>query len=412
MSDLPVLNVNLYERTIGTIVLMPGDRSLFVFTEDYINAPERPTLSLAFKDQFGELITQIKPTQTRVPPFFSNLLPEGAMRDYLAKQAGVKSQREFFLLAALGKDLPGAITITPADEFQALHDENEHHEMSANKDGTQKILRFSLAGVQLKFSAIKKARGGLTIPADGIGGSWIVKLPDTKYSGVPENEFVMMELARAVGLDVPRTLLIPIEKIEGLPIGIEKAGKYAYAIERFDRSDNDNAIHIEDFAQIFSVYPEKKYQGVSYRNIAEVIMTETGEVGLREFIKRIVFNALIGNADMHLKNWSLIYPDKINAKLAPAYDFLSTIPYLADDEMALNFVDKKTFASLSKEQFVRFANKARLPEWLVIDTALETVALFREQWHLVDDLGIEPKVKEVLNQHLSTIPIYQEFKVR
>jgi hypothetical protein len=66
------------------------------------------------------------------------------------------------------------------------------------------VLRFSLAGVQLKFSAVMEASGGLTIPAHGVGGSWIVKMPSTQFATVPEVEFVMLELARAAGLDVPR----------------------------------------------------------------------------------------------------------------------------------------------------------------------------------------------------------------
>jgi serine/threonine-protein kinase HipA len=62
-------------------------------------------------------------------------------------------------------------------------------------------LRFSLAGVQLKFSAVMEASGGLTIPAGGMGGSWIVKLPSNRFASVPENEYTMLALARAVGRD-------------------------------------------------------------------------------------------------------------------------------------------------------------------------------------------------------------------
>ena len=93
-----------------------------------------------------------------------------------------------------------------------------------------------MAGVQLKFSAVKEAPGGLTIPAEGVGGSWIVKLPSTVYPGVPENEFAMMELARRIGIDVPETALVPIDKIKGLPKDVEAAGDNAFAIKRFDRS--------------------------------------------------------------------------------------------------------------------------------------------------------------------------------
>src|SRR5207253_4544770 len=78
-------------------------------------------------------------------------------------------------------------------------------------------LRFSLAGVQLKFSAVMEASGGLTVPAGGMGGSWIVKLPSARFAAVPENEFVMLELARRVGIAMPPNRLIDMAKIKGLP---------------------------------------------------------------------------------------------------------------------------------------------------------------------------------------------------
>ena len=112
MSDVQVLQVNLYDEPIGSLTLLQGDRSIFAFNDAYIEDRDRPTLSLSFKDEFGDLITQTKPTQTSLSPFFSNLLPEGHMRDYLARRAGVKEMREFHLLWALGADLPGAVTLT------------------------------------------------------------------------------------------------------------------------------------------------------------------------------------------------------------------------------------------------------------------------------------------------------------
>ena len=88
---------------------------------------------------------------------------------------------------------------------------------------------------------------------------------------------------------------------------------------------------------------------------------EAGEPGIVEFVRRLVFNALIGNADMHMKNWSLIYPDGRSAALAPAYDLLSTIAYIPDGKMALNLVRSKRFADLTVAAFTHFAGKARLP---------------------------------------------------
>ena len=408
MADVAVLNVLLHGRPIATLTRVPGDRNLFAFNEDYIADTSRPTLSLSFKDVFGELITEFKPTQTRVSPFFANLLPEGAMRDYLAQQAEVNPEREFFLLWVLGRDLPGAVEVHPANG-ESWPDDGEAGGTGAggDSDAGGHAMRFSLAGVQLKFSAVKEASGGLTIPVHGVGGSWIVKLPSTRFPGIPENEFAMMSLAKRVGIDVPEIELIPIEGISGLPEGIDRASPNAFAIRRFDRMANGERVHIEDFAQVFGVYPDRKYEKASYRNIAEVIWTEMGEGGIAEFIRRFVFNALIGNADMHLKNWSLIYPDRRTAALAPAYDFVSTIPYLKDDSLALNFVDSKAFESLTTDQFARFAAKAKLPEKLVLDTLRESVESFAEVWHTPQERPLSADIRKAIDDHLRTLPIWR-----
>lgn len=404
MSNVSTLNVYLYDELVGTITNVGNDRSLFAFTEDYIEDAERSTLSLGFKDTLGELITDFKPTQTKLMPFFSNLLPEETMREYLADRANVNPAREFFLLWVLGQDLPGAITVKPADG-EALPpsvsepiDEDDSHKDSA--------MRFSLAGVQLKFSAVQHAAGGLTIPASGMGGSWIVKLPSSQYEGVPENEFSMMELARQIGMDVPETQLLNIEDIANIPDGIGQFGNSAFAIKRFDRTEDGQAVHIEDFAQVFGVYPHDKYKKASMRNIAEVIGLEGHEDDIAEFTRRLVFNTLIGNTDMHLKNWSLIYCDKRSASIAPAYDFVSTIPYLPDDTAALKVSRSKKFSDFTMDELSHLAAKARLPEKLVLDTAEETVSLFHEKWKKEkNNLALSGGVIEAIEQHFDIIPI-------
>jgi serine/threonine-protein kinase HipA len=406
MTDVSVLDVRLYDRSIGTITRLPGDRTLFAFSDAYVADAARPTFSLSHKDAFGALITETKPTQTRLLPFFSNLLPEGSMRDYLAVRAGVNPVREFFLIWALGLDLPGALTIKSLDGNAlppAGDDSADHkHNGPTDEDG---ILRFSLAGVQLKFSAVKQAAGGLTIPAEGIGGSWIVKLPSTIHRGLPENEFSMMEIARRMGIDVPETALVPLAKIKGLPTGIDAIGTQAFVIRRFDRPEVGGPIHIEDFAQVFRLYPDEKYGKISYRNIAQVLWIETGEIGTAEFIRRLVYNALIGNGDMHAKNWSLTYPDRIHPQLAPAYDFISTIPYIPNDRLALTFVDSKAFESLTLDQFVRFAAKAGLPETLTLDIVKDTVSRFQEVWPRSKDLPIAPELRTIIDRHVARVPI-------
>ncbi len=410
MRNIAVLEVRLHGQPIGTLTRLPGDQVLFAFNEAYVAGQNRPTLSLSFKDALGGLITSVRPTQTRLPPFFANLLPEGTLRDYLAECAKVNPEREFFLIAVLGRDLPGALEILPVGGVMPRDEDAPEPVGSTPDTESARVLRFSLAGVQLKFSAVKSAAGGLTVPADGVGGSWIVKLPSTKHPDIPENEFAMMELARRVGISVPETKLIPVDQISGLPAGVEAVGKRAFVIKRFDRAASGEHIHIEDFAQVFGVYPKRKYERASYRDIAEVLWTETGEVGVVEFLRRLVFNILIGNADMHLKNWSLIYPNRRTAALAPGYDFVSTIAYLPQDQLALTFVDSKAFASVNGEQFQRFATKARLPMKLTLDTVSETVARFGEVWRDSSPLAIPDRVRQAIERHLPTVPLWAEVR--
>ncbi len=216
MPEVSVLEVLLHGEPIGTLTLVPGDRTLFAFNREYIANPVRATLSLSFKDRLGGLLTDLKPVQSRVPPFFANMLPEGSLREYLAGRAGVNPRREFFLLWVLGRDLPGAMAIRPTDG-EAWPPDIEDHDEEERKRYRRRALRFSLAGVQLKFSALANATGGLTIPAQGIGGEWIVKLPSLRFESVPENEYAMMSLAAAIGMDVPELKLVAVDEIEGLP---------------------------------------------------------------------------------------------------------------------------------------------------------------------------------------------------
>ncbi len=396
------LDVRLNDHKVGTITALGGDRSIFSFDDAYADDPNRPTLSLAFKGEHGGLLREHNPTQTKLLPFFSNLLPEGSLRDYLAKRAGVKAVREYPLIEVLGPDLPGAITIKPAGAG-VVGDEDDLTDDETHRPNTEKPLRFSLAGVQLKFSAVEKARGGLTIPASGKGGDWIVKLPSARFRGVAANEFSMMSLAREMGLDVPAVELVPLDKIEGLPEGIGKLEEQeAFAVRRFDRTEDGGRIHIEDFAQVFGVYPDDKYEKGTYRHIAKVLWLETGEAGIREFIKRLVFNALIGNADMHLKNWSLIYPDGRTPQLSPGYDFVSTTVYIPDDSAGLRFARTKRVAELTLDEIAYMAAKAGAPEALAVDAATEMVDRFREVWgreraHLPIAKDLEAEVESLLN---------------
>ena len=376
MAETRALDIHLVDRKIGTIVALGGDRSIFSFAEDYAADLERPTLSLGYRDTYGALINEPRAHRARLEPFFSNLLPEGALKDYLARYAGLKAVREFQLLAALGGDLPGAVRAVPA--------EGGAESLGPMSEVTAAIparFRFSLAGVQLKFSALKNQgkKGGLTVAVGGDGAEWIVKLPSTNFANVPENEYSIMTIARLVGIDVPEIDLVALDQIDGLPEGIEQLGDSAFAIRRFDRSP-EGRIHIEDFAQVFRVYPDNKYDTASYRNILEVLAAAADDQSVDQFIRRLTFSVLVGNGDMHLKNWSLIYPDRRRPILSPAYDLLSTVAYLPRDQSALKFRRSKEWSDFNEETLIRLADKARLAATPVLRAARETVERFDAVW--------------------------------
>jgi serine/threonine-protein kinase HipA len=405
MIEVRALDILLHGRRVGTLTALEGDRSIFTFDEAYVLDPERETLSLSFKGRYGDLYTSDnRPYQTRLQPFFSNLLPEGALRDFLARRTGLNAVREFKLLSQLGGDLPGAVRAVPAHLDRGAPLPPAHHGAG---DSDAPKLRFSLAGVQLKFSALKNEgrHAGLTIPTAGEGGGWIVKLPSLRHPEVPENEFSMMTLAGEIGIDVPDIELVAIDAIAGLPDGIERYGTTAFAIRRFDRTP-EGPVHIEDFAQFYRVYPEAKYDNASYRTILAALAIETDERSIDQFVRRMTFSVLIGNGDMHLKNWSLIYRDRRTPELSPAYDLLSTVPYLPGDEAALKFRKSKAWASFTYEQLAAMADKARVAQGPVLDAARETVERFDAAWATrKGDLPISQELAAEVSRHRASIAI-------
>ena len=404
MIDAAALDIFLGKTRVGTIARLDGDASIFTFDEVYLADQDRPTLSLAYKDANGEIIAETRSYRTKIEPFFSNLLPEGTLRDYLARRAGVKAVREYHLLAQLGHDLPGAVRAVAVDAEETEADELD--EEAAGKQA-ERALRFSLAGVQLKFSAIKAQgkNGGLTIPVTGSGGDWIVKLPSARHPDVPEAEFAAMKLAAKIGIDVPEIDLVPLDQIDGIPEGITRYGESAFAIRRFDRGE-EGPVHTEDFAQVFGVFADDKYENASYRQILNVLAIETDEQSVVEFVRRLTYSVLIGNGDMHLKNWSLIYPDRRNALLAPAYDLLSTLAYIPGDDAALKFHSSREWASYTYDELEAIADKARLPAKLITATAKDVVAQFDDAWsNESGHLPFPDDVRSAIERHRKTLAI-------
>ena len=373
-----VLEIFLGDVFVGTIVELHGRNSVFTFDASYIANDGRPLLSRGFIDAYGRL--RIRPGELgRVAPFFANLLPEGELREYIAEHAGIDARDDLALLWVTGRDLPGAVTVRSADGREVPPVANGGSHATAD-DG--RLLRFSLAGVQLKFSAVRNAAGGLTIPVSGRDGDFIVKLPSTHFADVPLNEYAMMEFAGELGLDVPECQLVDLDRLEGLPDDINGIPeRSAFVIRRFDRAGGKR-IHMEDFNQIYRQYPRLKYDNHDYNEMGRDIYRLTGVEGLRDFVHRLVFTIAIGNTDMHLKNWSLIYRDGRTAELAPVYDYLCTSAYRIHgrNALALKVGGTKSFVAIDDGTFEAFAQRADVARRIVMTAAYEMRDRICEAW--------------------------------
>jgi serine/threonine-protein kinase HipA len=204
MSRPETLLVRLNDTPVATLTRLIDDSIVFALDPTYVGNPNRPVLSQSFKTADGGLTVSRARTKPRLSPFFSNLLPEGPLREFLAARLAIDPIREFYLLAALGQDLPGAVIVEPIGELSSMAELGYKLSEKQNKS----VLRFSLAGIRLKFSAILKRPSTFTISADGTGGSWIVKLPSQSHPHLPEIEHAMLTFARSVGINVPEIKLV------------------------------------------------------------------------------------------------------------------------------------------------------------------------------------------------------------
>jgi len=338
----------------------------FEFLESYRRMRGRPVLGQYFADK----LERPHSNELHLPAFFTNLLPEGSLRRLIADSIGARDHEEFRLLARIGEDLPGAVRVRLRGEAPT---EPVPREFSGK-------LRFSLAGVQLKFSMAREDKG-LTLPASGRGGDWILKLPDREFEGIAENEHMVMLWAQRSGIDVPEFDLVVPADCRDIDPRFFPEGSLGFACRRFDRPAPGVLHHIEDFAQINGKHPWDKYddnvapaQRLNYETIARQILVYCGKQDLREFIRRLVFTVLSGNSDAHLKNWSLIYRDGRTARLSPAYDQLATVAYPGfGDTLALPFAGSLDFTAVSLDGFRRLAAALRLNEpiegWVRDDVA-------------------------------------------
>lgn len=276
-------------------------------------------------------------THRPVQWYFDNLLPEEAMRTVLAKEAKIEAEDAFGLLAFYGSESAGSLVLNnPAPPVALAHGVKP----LALDDLNRRILnlpmvslthdapkRMSLAGAQHKLLVVFRD-GSLFEPLAGTPSTHILK-PNHQGSEYPAsvmNEFFVMRLAHAVGLDVP-------------PVYRQYAPEPVYIVERFDRlppagmnlaqadSDAIRRRHVIDTCQLLNKSRTFKYTGADLAALNESIALCRAPAAARMHLFRwVLFNVLIGNGDNHLKNISFLVSEE-GIGVAPAYDLLSTAVY-------------------------------------------------------------------------------------
>lgn len=346
-NEINVLKLTLHGAEVGYLAGFHNGRNVLSFADSFRKDPDRPTFSLITHPGFPKadgLLAEPWVNNQRLHPILSNLLPEGSLRELIVQGLKVHIDKEFHILSYLGKDLPGALVAEPMEP-------DDVPESVLGRHGKAKIVsfkkivnenKFSLAGVQMKFS-MKEKDGRYNLSKGDTLGDWIVKTPSTKHKEVPVNEYTAMTLASLVGINIPEIKLIELSKLHNLPQINLPDEKLAFAIKRFDRA-GDTRIHMEDFAQVLVKYPYEKYNSVNYEQIGKILYEYSGEglADAQQFARRLLVNILLANGDAHIKNWSLLYSDQITARLSPAYDIVTTSVYIDDERhSALNLGKNK-----------------------------------------------------------------------
>lgn len=213
----------------------------------------------------------------------------------------------------------------------------------------------TVPGVQTKLSLQieKKRKEGNRFTLVGLWGNYILKPPVEEYPELPQNKDLIMHLAELFGIKTVPHALIPL-----------KSGELAYITNRIDRICKNEKIQMEDLYQLSERLTEDKYKG-SIEQVTKVVKkySDNPMLDALTLFEITLFSFFVGNADMHLKNFSLIYKHNLNM-LAPAYDLLSTrlvIPQEKDpEETALTINGKKS--NLKRKDFEIYSKNINLSE--------------------------------------------------
>lgn len=401
--------VRLSDVHVGYLSEADDGRISFRFSDDYRSRANRPILSQSFED---DLERTYRAKGRELPPFFANLVPEGYLRDLIESSLGLERGDDLGLLAAVGHDLAGAVDIRPAVGLADSSPDNGKDDGAHNRpddEDNEPSLRFSLAGVQLKFSIARELEK-LTLPAHGARGEWIVKLDSPRFPNLVENEFAMLQWARATGFEVPDCELLPVSNLSDQLRGYANVGTNVLILRRYDRTAASR-IHQEDFAQATARRPVHKYDHLTYDQCAALVTRVIGHEGYLEFVRRLAFMVAAGNSDAHLKNWSLLYREATSPVLTPLYDQVSTIAW---EEVAREFALKlggvKQMLQVDESAFDRFARRASMSSGETLDIVHDTIRRVADAWPATSAIDfMAPKHIASLREYWSRAPLLKAY---
>jgi serine/threonine-protein kinase HipA len=248
----------------------------------------------------------------------------------------------------------------------------------------EKVIRSQSAvpGVQPKLSLnlekLSKKGEPRRFTIVGLWGGFILKPPTEQYRSLPELEDLTMHLAEISGIEVVPHSLIRLS-----------SGTLSYITRRIDRKD-EKKIHMEDMCQITEKLTEQKYKG-SYEQIGKAIAKYSTNPGLDiiNFFEQLLFSFLTGNADMHLKNFSLIDNPGIGYVLSPAYDMIASglVVEGDDEELALTLNGKKK--KLRKKDFLEAINRFEIDS-RAIENLFNKFKNSAEKWNEFINISFVP----------------------
>lgn len=361
------------------------NRNWFEFRDSYWRLGDRPVLGQIFEEHGREWRPSAR---VALPHWFSHLLPEGRLRSAVAVAAHSRRVNEFELLKLLGpSDLPGAVRVVPAGSRGDYVVPDGGHDDDVDRDDP--LLKFSLAGVQLKFSVYADGKR-LVVPARGQAGNVILKFPDERlnFSGVPEAELACLTLASRAGIDTADGELVSPHDVKGLEDWARRSSGMALAVKRFDRRDDDVRIHMEELAQVMDIptaVDGAKYTRANFETIGVLVAGLCGVDAVAAVIDRIVLNVLVGNGDAHLKNWAVRYVDGRTPVLSPLYDVVPTVLYLPGDDLGLNLARSKSFDDVVPESFDRLGERTGFGVSEARQRVRDAIVRITDQWDVLAD---------------------------